>query len=95
MANTVADMERVTTNAARDISEIGKNAVADGQKKLDGEIQHIKAGVDKLLSQIVEQGETSVKAVTETVTNRPILSICGAFAVGWIASKLFSDHSAS
>jgi len=75
------------------IARLGERSVEQGQDRVAEEVDRLKAGVEALLDRLGKQGESVVDTVTDTVRNRPITSLVGAFATGVVLSALLSRRS--
>lgn len=89
------DVSEELSHLAKEASDSGKQLYEAGHERLRAEIEHLKTTLGKMGDQAVRQGEVSLHAVTDVVSARPLLSLCGAFAAGVVLSLLLGGRRPS
>jgi ElaB/YqjD/DUF883 family membrane-anchored ribosome-binding protein len=83
------------SHLAKEASDSGKQLYEAGHERLRTEIEHLKTTLGEMGNRAVRQGEVSLHAVTDVVSARPLLSLCGAFAAGVVLSLLLGGRRPS
>jgi len=87
LANDFATMRHDIAALASKLKSDGSNGVSDAMHDAVGQLSD---RATELYESLAAQGKRSVRAVSEQVEEKPLMSLLVAFGVGFVASKLLS-----
>jgi ElaB/YqjD/DUF883 family membrane-anchored ribosome-binding protein len=86
----IDDLGALKRDFARLMEQMKSGAVDGAGKTAEDLLDQLNERASELYDRVSEQGESSVKAISRHVEERPITSLLVAFGVGVIASRLLS-----
>jgi ElaB/YqjD/DUF883 family membrane-anchored ribosome-binding protein len=86
----VDDLAALKRDFGRLMEQVKSGAVDGAGKTAQDLLEQLNERASDLYDRVSEQGESSVKAISRQVEERPFTSLLVAFGVGVIASRLLS-----